>query len=102
MRLLSVHSLQLEQFNDEDTYPRYAILSHTWGEEEVTLPDLKQDNLFEMRGSAELSEAIKSMFKWYERSARCYAYLEDVQKPRDTVDDDEHREVLSSRLNQSR
>lgn len=52
--------------------------------------------------SAELSEAIKSMFKWYERSARCYAYLEDVQKPRDTVDDDEHREVLSSRLNQSR
>lgn len=28
--------------------------------------------------SAELSEAINSMFKWYEKSAICYAFLEDV------------------------
>jgi hypothetical protein len=27
--------------------------------------------------SAELSEAINSMFEWYERSAVCYAYLDD-------------------------
>lgn len=132
MRLLSVRSLQLEQFNDEDVYPRYAILSHTWGEEEVTLPDLQREDVAQMKGyikiqkscecarmdglgyiwidtccidkssSAELSEAINSMFNWYERSARCYAYLEDVQKPRDAVDDAEHREVLSSRLKKSR
>ncbi|KAK3368850.1 heterokaryon incompatibility protein-domain-containing protein, partial [Lasiosphaeria ovina] len=30
------------------------------------------------RSSAELSEAINSMFSWYEKSDRCYAYLEDV------------------------
>jgi hypothetical protein len=30
--------------------------------------------------SAELSEAINSMFKWYERSEVCYAYLADFQK----------------------
>jgi len=33
------------------------------------------------RSSAELSEAINSMYRWYEKSARCYAYLHDV--PRD-------------------
>ncbi|KAF2831622.1 HET-domain-containing protein [Ophiobolus disseminans] len=29
--------------------------------------------------SAELSEAIKSMYQWYQRSTACYAYLSDVQ-----------------------
>lgn len=29
--------------------------------------------------SAELSEAINSMFRWYNRSAACYAYLNDVK-----------------------
>ncbi|KAH7308762.1 hypothetical protein BKA65DRAFT_365299, partial [Rhexocercosporidium sp. MPI-PUGE-AT-0058] len=28
--------------------------------------------------SAELSEAINSMYKWYENSATCFAYLPDV------------------------
>jgi hypothetical protein len=31
--------------------------------------------------SAELSEAINSMFSWYQRSAKCYAYLSDVSIP---------------------
>lgn len=30
------------------------------------------------RSSAELSEAINSMFAWYRRSRRCYVYLADV------------------------
>ena len=30
--------------------------------------------------SAELSEAINSMYKWYKNSKACYVYLEDVQK----------------------
>lgn len=30
------------------------------------------------RSSAELSEAINSMYRWYEASAVCYAYLEDL------------------------
>lgn len=30
------------------------------------------------RSSAELTEAINSMFKWYQRAARCYVYLVDV------------------------
>ena len=31
------------------------------------------------RSSAELSEAINSMYRWYENSAECYAYLQDVR-----------------------
>ena len=30
--------------------------------------------------SAELSEAINSMYRWYEKSKVCYAYLEDVEE----------------------
>ncbi|KAK4135935.1 hypothetical protein BT67DRAFT_433312 [Trichocladium antarcticum] len=30
------------------------------------------------RSSAEMSEAINSMFSWYQQAAVCYAYLEDV------------------------
>ncbi|KAK4152693.1 vegetative incompatibility protein HET-E-1 [Chaetomidium leptoderma] len=30
------------------------------------------------RSSAEMSEAVNSMFGWYQRAAVCYAYLEDV------------------------
>ena len=29
--------------------------------------------------SAELSEAINSMFRWYENAQVCYAYLEDIE-----------------------
>lgn len=31
------------------------------------------------KSSAELSEAINSMFRWYEAAEVCYAYLSDVQ-----------------------
>lgn len=108
MRLLSTVSLQLSEFNDEENLPPYAILSHTWGEQEVTFADLCYEDVSNMRGyqkikqscaraltdgfeyiwidtccidkssSSELSEAINSMFRWYACSVRCYAFLEDV------------------------
>lgn len=33
-----------------------------------------------IQGSAELSEAINSMFEWYKKSVKCYAYLADVNE----------------------
>lgn len=33
------------------------------------------------RSSAELSEAINSMFAWYQRADVCFAYLQDVKRP---------------------
>jgi hypothetical protein len=107
MRLLNVKSLELQQFVDSKI-PQYVILSHTWGDEEVLFEDLLSGQTVDKKGypkirgyckraledgfdwvwidsccidkssSAELSEAINSMYQWYKKSVICYAYLEDV------------------------
>lgn len=112
MRLLNVKSRQLREFFDDKT-PYYAILSHTWGEDEVLFQDLENRNYINKNGytkidfccqqadadglewvwvdtccinkdsSAELSEAINSMFLWYKNSAVCYSYLSDVSLDED-------------------
>lgn len=38
--------------------------------------------------SAELSEAINSMFAWYERAQVCFAYLADVSSVSDLAESD--------------
>ncbi|KAI3319123.1 heterokaryon incompatibility protein-domain-containing protein [Xylariaceae sp. AK1471] len=112
MRLLNTQTLQLESFATEHK-PEYAILSHTWGSEEVLFEDARngKDSLHECKksglekvlksaevaaqngyqyiwidtccidksSSAELSEAINSMFTWYQLSSVCYAFLSDYK-----------------------
>ncbi|OAG10611.1 HET-domain-containing protein [Paraphaeosphaeria sporulosa] len=111
MWLLSVDSLELKEFIGTDI-PPYAILSHTWGAEEVSFVEMKKKKYrdqakakagfskiggccarakkdgynwawvdsccIDKRSSAELSEAINSMFPWYKHSEICYVYLSDV------------------------
>ncbi|KAF6811820.1 het domain protein [Colletotrichum plurivorum] len=107
MRLLNTSSLELREFLDSDI-PGYAILSHTWESEEVTLKDLSDPHSQTKKGfskiraccaqarkdehewvwidtccidktsSAELSEAINSMFLWYKKAKACYVYLSDL------------------------
>ncbi|KAH8751898.1 heterokaryon incompatibility protein-domain-containing protein, partial [Hyaloscypha finlandica] len=107
MRLLNTETLQLQQF-DQEPFPPYAILSHRWGDQEIPFQELEaglgkdrdgyqkittfcaqaRDRGFEWAwvdtcgidktSSAELSEAINSMYKWYEQSAVCFVYLSDV------------------------
>ena len=107
MRLLNVTTLKLEWF-ESHCAPKYTILSHTWGDEEVTFQDLTSGTFSHLQGaskvlqcarltkregithtwidaccidkssSSELSEAINSMFAWYEQAAFCYAILSDV------------------------
>jgi hypothetical protein len=108
MRLINTKTLQLHEFFNE-TVPPYAILSHAWGDQEVTFHDwqnlqqttskngyskilsacrqaldLKLDwlwvdtNCIDKSSSAELTEAINSMFAYYQRSEVCFAYLADV------------------------
>ncbi|KAH7929219.1 HET-domain-containing protein [Leucogyrophana mollusca] len=97
--------LQPEEF---PRLTKYAILSHVWGREEVTFRDINGPHAVRLEGytkierccaqalangyqyvwidtccidkssSAELSEAINSMYRWYEDAAVCYAYLADV------------------------
>src|ERR1700753_2195276 len=108
MRFLNARNITLESFVSESDVPRYAILSHTWGSGEVTFDDIHRSDRDKLHGfrkiseackqtqrdgmhyiwvdtcnidkrsSSELSEAINSMFKWYEAATLCYAYLEDV------------------------
>lgn len=40
MRLLNTRTLRLEYFHDQNTAPKYAILSHTWGDDEILFADL--------------------------------------------------------------
>jgi hypothetical protein len=99
----------LEEFWHMNDTPDYAILSHTWEQQEVTFHDIAdlglaahlngfdkikaaceravEDELdwiwidtccIDKSSSAELSEAINSMFRWYKHSVICYAYLSDV------------------------
>jgi hypothetical protein len=115
MRLLECNNdgeFSLTEFFDD--IPPYAILSHTWGLEEVTFKDMMERNgtsktgfdkirfcgeqarrdgwqyfwvdtcCIDKSSSAELAEAINSMFRWYRDAAKCYVFLSDV--PRTTAD----------------
>jgi hypothetical protein len=108
MRLINVKDYSITEFIGQNV-PPYAILSHTWGDDEVSFQDMqnfdaarrkegfkkidtcckqaKEDSLewvwvdtccIDKTSSAELSEAINSMFQWYSRSMLCYAFLNDV------------------------
>ncbi|KAK5993784.1 Vegetative incompatibility protein HET-E-1 [Cladobotryum mycophilum] len=145
MRLLDANTLELVDVNDDDV-PPYAILSHTWGDDEITIQQLRRlkgwsrlkdvptksldknkraiaskvgflkvanaAQLALSRGlsyiwvdtccidktsSAELSEAINSMYLWYKQSAECYAYFSDVPPAKDEDDS-----VIFGRLRSSR
>ncbi|KAI1460038.1 HET-domain-containing protein [Annulohypoxylon moriforme] len=117
MRLLNTQTKELRWFNEDEREP-YAILSHTWGPEEITFQELTLINrnrdvtashpstskagyrkiqgccdqarenglewvwvdtcCIDKTSSSELSEAINSMYRWYEESRVCYVYLDDV------------------------
>ncbi|KAK3343462.1 heterokaryon incompatibility protein-domain-containing protein [Lasiosphaeria hispida] len=106
MRLLKTRSDDLEfaEFVGEEI-PFYAILSHTWGDDEVSLQDGQKSRrggtkrlsrrassprhtafeyvwidtcCIDKTSSAELSEAINSMHSWYQDAGVCYVYLADV------------------------
>jgi hypothetical protein len=117
MRLLNTSTLEFKDFFQP---PPYAILSHRWGEDEVSFNDYENGNnrdgpgyqkiisccafaqsrrrdwvwidtcCIDKRSSAELSEAINSMWEWYGIAEECYAHLSDVScssegDPFDTV-----------------
>ncbi|KAJ2970411.1 hypothetical protein NUW58_g9706 [Xylaria curta] len=107
MRLINTGTLELCEFVGNEI-PSYAILSHTWSDKEVTFEDWADrasastkdydkiintcglakshgydyvwvdTNCINKSSSAELTEAINSMFMWYQRAGICYAYLVDV------------------------
>ena len=114
MWLINTQTLELEEKGANP--PPYAILSHTWEDEEVLFRDMasgassatkskkgyakivetcklaSEDELgyawvdtccIDKSSSAELSEAINSMFQWYRNSNVCYVYLSDLPADRE-------------------
>jgi hypothetical protein len=110
MWLLNTHSLKLEAFLGDT--PSYAILSHRWENEELSFGDITAEHrhlkgyhkvevfckearrnhseyvwvdtcCIDKKSSAELGEAINSMYMWYEQADICYAYLCDVDGAND-------------------
>lgn len=107
MRLINTSTGLFEEFIGRNI-PKYAILSHTWGEGEVSFKDMSDPAREDKKGykkivktcemasqagtpyawvdtccidkssSAELTEAINSMYRWYGGSEICYAYLSDL------------------------
>ncbi|KAK5628873.1 hypothetical protein RRF57_004588 [Xylaria bambusicola] len=111
MWLLNSCTREMKEFISHKQTPPYAILSHTWGDEEVSFREWQYEPMRDIRekggfrkidfcckqaaddglewvwidtccidksSSAELSEAINSMFQWYKNAAVCYAFLYDV------------------------
>jgi hypothetical protein len=112
MHLLNTKTNELKDFIGST--PPYAILSHTWGDDEVTFQDILQSAVggkrlieatagyakiqrccevaladgfkwvwidtccIDKSSSAELSEAINSMYMWYSKADVCYVYLSDA------------------------
>ncbi|TVY47504.1 Vegetative incompatibility protein HET-E-1 [Lachnellula cervina] len=107
MWLVNVKTYRLEEFSGSEI-PKYAILSHTWEEEEVTFQEINRRSALSKKGyakiketcirarrhglhyawidtccidkrsSTELAESINSMFQWYQNAATCYVYLSDL------------------------
>ena len=103
-RTLELHEfIDVDQVQD-----KYAVLSHRWGPDEASFRDVRKGRgperqawskiqgccaraleagvdyvwvdtcCIDKSSSAELSEAINSMFRWYQSARVCFAYLADV------------------------
>ncbi|KAG4430117.1 hypothetical protein IFR05_014401 [Cadophora sp. M221] len=116
MRLLQYNDggdISLTEF--AKNVPRYAILSHRWGAEEITYNDLldgtgrnkagyskiqfcgeqaRRDGLqyfwvdtccIDKSNAVEYQHAINSMFRWYRDATKCYVYLPDVSSSRSVL-----------------
>ena len=122
MRLIHTSTRKLHEFYDD--IPEYAILSHTWDGREMTLQDFNRVDAESLPGfekvdkccklaasrdseyvwidtccidknsSAELQEAINSMYRWYKNSAVCFAYLSDVSSNADMTQSTAFKESL--------
>ncbi|THU76260.1 hypothetical protein K435DRAFT_611303, partial [Dendrothele bispora CBS 962.96] len=123
MRLLNTKTFQVEEVPAAAEPPTYAILSHTWEQDEVTFQDIRDcQNLQDKAGwskvwhaceyvrrykfewiwmdtcctsanyllcSAELSEELNSMYKYYGDSRVCITYLSDISMEQNATKCDE-------------
>jgi len=108
MRLFHARSLKFQDFNESSLPPYAILSHTWDAPEEVTLQDMTSPYLPSKKGyakitetcrlalghsleyvwidtccidktsSAELTESINSMFRWYQKARVCYVYLSDL------------------------
>ena len=71
MRLLST-TFKLEDFLDEETIPRYAILSHRWEGEEITLQELQQKDVIILLNSIKTQVANGEPLYSFQNIKKCF------------------------------
>ena len=69
MWLLNAETKKLEEFNSEGDVPGgYAILSHTWGEDEVKFHEIESADVSQKKGFRKIDftccEALKQGFRY--------------------------------------
>lgn len=68
MRLLDTRTRQPKEFVAGESVPRYAILSHTWGDDEVTCQDIIAVNVEQKLGYKKIKfgceQSIKDGLDW--------------------------------------
>ena len=72
MRLLNVHSLQFEEFTDRNI-PEYCILSHRWGEDEVSFKEFRKGSKRDGEGFRKIygfCQFVKRMPTHWDRKRR--------------------------------
>ena len=135
MRLLEIlpnEDFRLTEKFLDDAIPPYAILSHTWGSQEVIFEDIVKDSgrskagykkikfcseqatrdglqyfwvdscCIDKSNSQELQEAITSMYRWYQRATKCYVHLSDVSIRKRERDNESSQNTWEQAFRQSR
>ena len=85
MRLLDSRTAEMKEFLSEDDFPPYAILSHTWGPEEITFQqwdsmpsDLrKKDGCIKIEYCSKQAKHDRLEWVWVDTSVyrqECWAY----------------------------
>ena len=132
LELLPTEGFRLTQRFIIQEKPPYAILSHTWGDDEVTYEDVvnhsgttkagyekirfcarqaAKDGLqyfwvdsccINKSSDAELSESLNSMFRWYAEAEKCYVYLSDVSTRKRKAMDENSHNTWKQAFRESR
>jgi ankyrin repeat protein len=100
-----------EEVSYQDMMNGTAMEKSTYGKFTFCIEQATKDNLayfwidtccIDKSSSAELSESITSMFRWYQNSARCYVYLQDVSTRKRKADFELHTSAWESAFRTSR
>lgn len=68
MRLINAETVQVQEFPSDESVPAFAILSHTWSDQECTFRDIEAANVKDRTGYAKIKrccrQALENGLQW--------------------------------------